>query len=287
MYGDVVKRSHQDLKSGVVVDVQVQVDLEHIATGKRLTGIDTTKLVYCWDFQEGEQARTCVWFGERMDIGLCGVETVFPLASQPENYNNGKWIRGNFDPQNHKNAVVIKMRTSKATVRWVAYNQLAPETLAVNLIPPTSEITDLNLLKPFHSFAEHATFDIGDTVLFRDKADAKVYGVDSKLSDPDNTFEPFDTSALRITNIRTTVDIEWQDLTVERNVPAIELLPYMNVDDQDVWPRDYVLDKHEEDVPEDDKENRRPERLGIVQSVAADERTCKVRWLTDDRSALE
>ncbi|RUP42788.1 hypothetical protein BC936DRAFT_138087 [Jimgerdemannia flammicorona] len=67
MYGDVVKRSHQDLKSGVVVDVQVQVDLEHIATGKRLTGIDTTKLVYCWDFQEGEQW----WAHEAGDARSC------------------------------------------------------------------------------------------------------------------------------------------------------------------------------------------------------------------------
>lgn len=59
------------------------------------------------------------------------------------------------------------------------------------------------------------------------------------------------------------------------------------MDDQDVWPCDYVLDKAEEDVPEEEKENRKPERLGIVQSVAANERTCKVRWLKEDRSALE
>lgn len=59
-----------------------------------------------------------------------------------------------------------------------------PEALTVSIIPPNTEITNLHLLKPFHSFAEHATFDIGDTVLFKDEADTKGRFDDIRYSGP-------------------------------------------------------------------------------------------------------
>ncbi|CAG8588390.1 11073_t:CDS:2, partial [Paraglomus occultum] len=82
-----------------------------------------------------------------------------------------------------------------------------------------------------------------------------------------------------VINIRTTVDIQWQDMTIEKDVRALDLVPYLNVDDQDVWPADYVLAKT------DGKTGT--ERMGIVQRVNAVDRLATVRWFGQEPGKLE
>lgn len=36
--------------------------------------------------------------------------------------------------------------------------------------------------------------------------------------------------------LTTSVDVEWQDMSHSCDIPSIELIPYLNVDDHDMYP---------------------------------------------------
>ncbi|XP_009605799.1 probable ubiquitin-conjugating enzyme E2 23 [Nicotiana tomentosiformis] len=78
---------------------------------------------------------------------------------------------------------------------------------------------------------------------------------------------------LRIFNVRTYVDVEWQDGKIERNLEPASLLPIENPGENDFFPEDYVKEKAADDV-------RR--RIGVVKTVNAEEQTAIVRWLKPD-----
>ena len=40
---------------------------------------------------------------------------------------------------------------------------------------------------------------------------------------------------LMVQDVRTNVDVLWQDGTVERSIPSISLVPYLNPGDTDAW----------------------------------------------------
>ncbi|KAF9898502.1 hypothetical protein BX616_003940, partial [Lobosporangium transversale] len=63
--------------------------------------------------------------------------------------------------------------------------------------------------------------------------------------------------------------------------------PYLNMDDQDVWPSDYVLLKPGEVLMDQpggvNFDKKKSDMLGIVQSVNAKERTTLVKWFSEER----
>lgn len=65
------------------------------------------------------------------------------------------------------------------------------------------------------------------------------------------------------------------------------LVPYLNMDDQDVWPTDYVLLKPGEVLMDEpggvNFDRKKSDMLGIVQSANAKERTALVKWFSEER----
>ncbi|KAF9156438.1 hypothetical protein DFQ26_009358 [Actinomortierella ambigua] len=93
---------------------------------------------------------------------------------------------------------------------------------------------------------------------------------------------------MKVIKTTTHVTVQWQDLSISENVPAPSLIPYLNVDDQDVWPADYVLLKAGEvlqDRPGGQValDRAKADKLGIVQSVNANARTALVKWFGAER----
>ena len=73
----------------------------------------------------------------------------------------------------------------------------------------------------------------------------------------------------------------WQDGTLEENVPSTEVETLHNLDENEFFPGEFVVDNR--------KENAGLEVYGVVQRADFSERTCFVRWFSDaaeDRMTL-
>ena len=75
--------------------------------------------------------------------------------------------------------------------------------------------------------------------------------------------------------LRTCVDVLWQDGTLEKGVPSVEIeaLQPHQLDESEYFPGDFVIDSR--------KENAQLEVFGVVKNVNFGERTCTVRWFSD------
>ncbi|CAN1276418.1 Probable ubiquitin-conjugating enzyme E2 23 [Linum perenne] len=81
--------------------------------------------------------------------------------------------------------------------------------------------------------------------------------------------------ALLIYNTRTSVDVAWQDGTVERGLESTKLIPIDSPGDHEFVSEQYVVEKASDDT-DNSSEVR---RVGVVKSVNAKERTACVKWL--------
>lgn len=77
-----------------------------------------------------------------------------------------------------------------------------------------------------------------------------------------------DTNVGIVVKTKTIVAIRWQDGTIVRNIPAVNLVPVLHVLHADFWPEDFVVDKASR-------------KVGVVKRVIASERTCEVMWLDE------
>ncbi|CAI0407993.1 unnamed protein product [Linum tenue] len=84
-------------------------------------------------------------------------------------------------------------------------------------------------------------------------------------------------SAFLIFNTRTSVDVAWQDGSLERGIDSTKLIPIDSPGDHEFLSEQYVVEK----APDDTEDNNSSEvrRVGVVKSVNAKERTALVRWL--------
>ncbi|XP_054777530.1 probable ubiquitin-conjugating enzyme E2 23 isoform X5 [Prosopis cineraria] len=108
--------------------------------------------------------------------------------------------------------------------------------------------------------------------LHRKKIRKVVIKKDKRARKKEENFE----KALLIVNTRTTVDVAWQDGTVQHGLHSIGLIPIDNPGDHEFVAEQYVVEKISDDDGEDNCQIR---RVGVVKSVNAKERTACVRWL--------
>ncbi|XVE48836.1 hypothetical protein DITRI_Ditri01bG0034300 [Diplodiscus trichospermus] len=107
--------------------------------------------------------------------------------------------------------------------------------------------------------------------LHRKKIRKVVIRKDKKAKKKVDNFE----RALLIVNSRTSVDVAWQDGTVERGMDATTLIPVETPGDHEFVPEQYVVEK----ASDDGDDTYEPRRFGVVKSVNAKERTACVKWL--------
>ncbi|KAK9471690.1 uncharacterized protein V1510DRAFT_403953 [Dipodascopsis tothii] len=136
-----------------------------------------------------------------------------------------------------------------------------------------------NDYKIFTDEMDNANWTVGDRVVFRRGADAfRDYGMERVGRE---RYGGFDVNCLIVAATHTTVTVEWQDLTTEV-LPARDLVPYLEVDEHDVWPGEYVGLK---DMTRPSTEFVNTEmdytKIGVAQQVDAEQRTVRVRWFKD------
>lgn len=240
------------------------------------------------------------------------------VSTKKGNLRRGRWKFGSYDPSVPPKGYVVDNRIIEIEVRWLTQNVLAPGDW--DPVPRPPNLLDVDILEsgkvisynrgkcPARSsdartelgFTAGSDIGVGDYVRFRDASGAAVkYDGTGKTqgSTPQGRFFRiprvatlgYDMNVFQVTGTETQVSILWQDLSITQEVSA-NLLPYINVDDHDVWPGEIVALKESgwdesSTQPAPPRDVIRPQKVGVVQSVDAGERIARVRWLED--SAVE
>ena len=223
------------------------------------------------------------------------------------NLRLGTWIIGSYSPSVPPRGVVLEVRVFQISVNWIASNLALADSERANRLdhpePPweTVDGDQLNEVKLYnrnnisspsglaaHHIGSSQGFGmaVGDFVKFRDVAGAALkYSAESPSRDKTGVFrriprtmaQGFEINMFWIRSTDTTVWIQWQDGSVtEEN--STSLLPYLNVDDHDLWVGEICSLKSQE-VREDGVIVLK--NVGVVQSVNARERIARIRWFKE------
>ncbi|KAF8931972.1 hypothetical protein BGZ58_007312 [Dissophora ornata] len=285
-HGDVVKRSPNDIMSGTVIDVKVELDLEKICPPMtRFSGIDAKHVDFMHQFVVSGHVIYDGWLGmieevkdevtvmlidgsvciikDSDDLDLRGQihdqSCFFPDALAPGHdiygpsrvFKNAHYINGTYTSE--RRGYVLRTEVTSITVNWLSFNPLALDQMP-GVAPPPRVLDDFENIIVYKSVEQHCTFELQDR---------KVIGT------------------------KTRVTVQWQDLSITDNEESTSLVPYLNMDDQDVWPSDYVLLKPGEVLMDQpggvNFDRKKSDMLGIVQSVNAEDRTTQVKWFSEER----
>ncbi|KZV83155.1 hypothetical protein EXIGLDRAFT_684160 [Exidia glandulosa HHB12029] len=289
--GDVCKRSVNDVRCGIVIDVEVAARLFHAVSGQPVAApVSHSKLRSSVDYFIGDFVLCDDWVGQieevfeenTVQVGngtqLVRLPQLGPafgvgdrgsdiLPAQPQSLLG--YLARSLRANNSVHDVVINVVPTVLAITWLAINQkLSNEEAAKRQRPPrfwTS--SDLSRLIMVHNRSEEVV-RVGERVQFKDVKDAEAAGVapteHGKAGDGPGVVKVWD---MVVSETQTTVKVMWQDGTIEENISAAELVPYLNVDESEVWPGDHVLWKFEDE-----------QRIGVIQSANAQQRTATVRW---------
>lgn len=230
----------------------------------------------------------------------------FTVATSKANLRRGKWLYGAYNPNVYPTGVIVAVKTTKLGVRWLRQNSM----VTGRFIPVERPSTWLELEEGLHKLkrfckstggfasldgtphtASGATgggiLQVGDRVRFKDLPGA-VTRYPGIKNIPRSDAMGFDINTFGIASTLTRVRIRWQDMT-ETVDNARDLTPYLNVDEQEVWPGEIVMLKHDHDgspkplgYPSQGVVSPPPgaqkDKVGVVQSVNSRERVANVRW---------
>ncbi|KAF7310777.1 Isocitrate lyase [Mycena chlorophos] len=279
--GDLVKRALEDTQSGVVLETRVQGRCEHVISGQPLDGWVSLDQLADRDYNVGDIVAYDGWIGQvielydevlvetstgevvrlpeigsRLAVGERGADI---LPAPPAVHSLFGFILGNTRPS--PSDTCVEVTHTVYAITWLAISQeLDPDEAAKRQRPPKFfQGADTGKLILLRSVAD-SEMRVGDRVTFKDesKLPSTVHGLDGTMKVLVKTFT--------VTETRTVVDVLWQDGTRESSIRSTELIPYLNPDEYDCWPGDWVLWNTEDE--------RRPV---IVQSVDAPQRTASVR----------
>jgi len=97
----------------------------------------------------------------------------------------------------------------------------------------------------------------------------------------------FDMNILQVISTSTKVIVRWQDFSMTEE-DSVQLYPYLNPDEHDVWPGDKVsLKAEEEALGGDSARSVRAHKVGVVQTVDPLGRMAQVRWFQDAKIDME
>ncbi|KAI0638530.1 hypothetical protein C8Q77DRAFT_1091600 [Trametes polyzona] len=281
--GDLLKRSVDDVRSGVVTRTNVQAQLEHAVSGQPIPGWKTMDDVEsAVEIDMGEYVIYNDWVGqvvEMFDESLVEVpggnlvrlpelsarltvgEKGSDILPQPMSSVSGilGFLLGGTRPSDRD--TVISVKHTVLAVAWLAINQaLSPEEASARPRPQRFWYgSDLGKLTTITRRAEEA-MRVGDRVKLK-SGNAPV----TRHGRPSDGYGSIEVDTLVVQETKTTVDVLWQDGSRE-TVDAKQTVPYLNPDEYDSWPGDHVLWKTEDE-----------KRHVVVQSVNAQDRTAYVR----------
>ncbi|MCJ1392673.1 hypothetical protein MMC18_005543 [Xylographa bjoerkii] len=232
------------------------------------------------------------------------------------NLRRGRFIYGSYDPNIAPGGIIVDLKARELDIRWLSRN-VFDETRAHTATPPThldrGDFDEIILydrsrappcLQPITQMGstQGSDFAVGDIVKFRDTAGAAVkYATENGKQSifrriPRTTTQGYDMNVFLITRTKTMITVQWQDASTS-DVVSTCVVPYLNVDDHDVWPGELVSFKVNivEDGTLEDRDLEMNEgspgvtnlkNVGVVQSADATERLAKVRWFADSRVSI-
>ncbi|KAL9613995.1 MAG: hypothetical protein Q9167_001475 [Letrouitia subvulpina] len=235
------------------------------------------------------------------------------VTTKKSNIRRGQWIFGGYNSESSTVGVVVDVRCVGLEVDW----NLAGDFRSVT--PPSSrpdDVIDVDTLESgqvkvydnsrlpravgdkmemWHCHGSHCA---GQHVRFKDPAGAAVKyngfsDMDGRQKGKFHRVEKrwtqgFDINVLLTRETRCTARIQWQDSSVTEE-SAVSLIPYINVDDHDVWPGEIVSLKEDEQkkiVDSSGGSTILARRIGVVQSMNARERIAIVRWFTNAEAII-
>ncbi|KAJ7932556.1 hypothetical protein B0H13DRAFT_1955957 [Mycena leptocephala] len=258
--GDFCKRSIDDVRSGIVTRARVNGRCEHVISGEQLsdrtyaevgdyvTYNDWIGQLYesLVEIASGEIIRLPE-LGSRLSVGEKGsVRYSPPPASTVHNLFG--FLLGNSRPS--PNDTCVHVAHSVYAITWLALSQARrPQQFWT--------ATDMSKLTLIRSLSD-LEMRVGDRVTFKDEVQvpSTTHGLEGGPRIVVKTFT--------VTETQTFLDVLWQDGTKE-TVRSTELIPYLNPDEYDCWPGDYVVWNREDE-----------KRAVIIQSVNAAHRTASV-----------
>ncbi|KIJ39288.1 hypothetical protein M422DRAFT_781107 [Sphaerobolus stellatus SS14] len=289
--GDACKRDIQSVEAGVVISVDVEAQLEHAITGQHLDGwLSASDLEPANDLYIGDFVTVEDWIGQvlqifdeavvqltsgglvrvpqlgaRLQVGDSGIDILPPAVDNPQSFL-ANLLRSN--PQPGDKDIVLDVRPTVIAISWLAINQtLDPEEAAKRQRPVRfwsgSELHRLKLIRGHYDNKPR----VGDKYVLKDPSYAAARGVLPSVHGQDGV-DGGKVSVLvfMAKETRTRVKVLWQNGIIQ-DLEASALIPYLNVDEYDCWPGDYVLHKTEDS-----------KRVAVVQSVNSTDRTALIRY---------
>lgn len=225
------------------------------------------------------------------------------VQTKKGNLRCGRWKFGAYDPTITPRGVVVDVRNVQIEVRWlspIASQEVPP--------PPPSTLLDVDQLEtgevivydwsklpkqPIANTLANTSYSpdigFGHRMRFKDPTGAAVkYGPASgNTTHPSSTSifdripraatQGFDMNVLQVVATSTKVMVRWQDCSITEEESS-QLFPYLNPDENDVWPGQKVSFLPDEEKLGDEVPIIRLHKVGVVQSVDARERIARIRW---------
>ncbi|KAJ3073329.1 hypothetical protein HK102_006030, partial [Quaeritorhiza haematococci] len=224
-------------QSGTIIDMRMTVDLQHETNPSLILRNVDAKRLQLLDPMQDQYIAYNGWVGRHLSTKnkVCiqsddGLEDSFEIDEEDIEDGDGwenflpcypgqklnlstQWVNS---PVNGKEVTVTKVEPVGVTVEYWAYYNPLKETQEEPLEPDT--YVEVGKFKVMSSRFLHAFFQIRDGVVFLNPQDIKEYIKDGTIID-ESKFHVFN-----VIRTRTFVDIQWQDATIERNVPASEVV---------------------------------------------------------------
>ncbi|KAI0094796.1 hypothetical protein BDY19DRAFT_914675 [Irpex rosettiformis] len=290
--GDLLKKSIDDVRSGIVTSIDVQGRLEHAIS---FEPIETWKTMddmeFYIDVDMGDYVVYNDWVGQvvemfdeavvemgsgalvrlpelsaRLLVGERGPNILPPPTSGMQSLLG--FFLGNARPSSQD--TVLHVKRTVLAVAWLAINQsLNPQEAASRARPQRFWYgPDLGKLTLVRRRAEQA-MRVGDRVVLKNEVGPRsTHGREGEVPG----IIPVDTLVVRETHTR--INVLWQD-GVRETLDSKDTVPYLNPDEYDCWPGDHVIWKSEG--------QRRP---AVVQSVNAVDRTAYIRFVDSNHVEL-
>jgi ubiquitin-conjugating enzyme E2 O len=242
--------------------------------------------------------------GNRLEVGDL-------VKTTKNNIRRGVWKHGAYDARVAPIGDVVRVHPSEVVVSWLCRRLHAGSSSTIQPEPHRHMYTEMLGGNEVHvydrsrsprgdnshtSYGRCVDFLIGSTVRFKDPAGAalKYDGTKSTKSEhihgtehrnlvrrmPRSSTLGFDLNVYTILSMTTRATVLWQNCSITHEDSTV-LVPDINLEDEsEVWPGEIVLSN--ETIPVSGHNwIVQPKKVGVVQSVSADDRLAKVLWLLD------
>lgn len=216
------------------------------------------------------------------------------VETSKANLRSGKYVYGSYNASTTPAGFVADVRPQSLMVEWLSSRY--PTGGPVIHEPPDEldqddiESGDIHVYYrgsrkgnalPADAVRNNFELSPGDKVRFKDPAGAAVkydgrqprQGKFERI--PRTDASGYDINVLMVLSSKTTVDVQWQDGSITRDLSTSSLIPFDVFDAQEeLWPGEMVTFRADSNTVEG-----RADKVGIVQSTNARDRMATVEWI--------